>query len=302
MSGVHILWFRNDLRVHDHAPLRAICLAAERDGGRVVPLFISATDEPHHAFLVQSLNDLEVALEQRGARLHFRTGDPVDVLSDLHRVENVLSVYMHDAALPETCDPKVEAWCVRAGVAFRSFSQFGPESVSPVGGSRAAAWDQFMAAPRYEAPTELPAAEVGIGHRPVSQPPVGDGAADLEGGRKAAIDLLKRTLGRVSDLSQVGTSRSDQSASYFDQLAPYLNLGVISIKETWQAAVTARNQYLTAGQDIRAARVTDLIRSLPSFYHLRAKRVPKVSGRDHLQGLSGKGQQLTLDLGQTGTD
>ena len=28
MSGVHILWFRQDLRVHDHAPLKAACLAA----------------------------------------------------------------------------------------------------------------------------------------------------------------------------------------------------------------------------------------------------------------------------------
>lgn len=302
MSGVHILWFRNDLRVHDHAPLRAVCLAAARDGGRVVPLFISDADAPHSSFLTRSVNDLDAALEQRGASLHFRSGDPVAVLADLHRAENLLSVYRHEAVLPEPCDAQVEAWCMRAGVALRTFSQFGPEQAPHPGGSQAAAWDAFMAAPRHEAPAELPAAQVGIGHRPIAQTPSEDSTSHLKGGRKAAIELLKRLLGPVSDLSQVAASETLAQASYFDQLAPYLNLGVISIKETWQAAVTARNQYLSAGQDIRASRATELIRGLPSFYHMRSRRAPAAGLSQRDGGSSDGSRQLSLDLGQTGTD
>ena len=40
MSGVHIIWFRDDLRVHDHAALRAACQNAERDGASVLALYI----------------------------------------------------------------------------------------------------------------------------------------------------------------------------------------------------------------------------------------------------------------------
>lgn len=301
MSGIHILWFRNDLRVHDHAPLRAACLTAARDGGKIVPLFISAPDTPHSEFLAQSLRDLDAALEQRGASLHFRTGDPVAILSELHRSQNVLSIYMHDPAEPEDCDPQVEAWCMRAGVALRKFSQFGPDEAPRPGVSHAEAWDQFMAAPRHEAPAGLPAAQIGVGQRPGVHADAANLADHPEGGRKPAIALLKRLLGRVSDLSQVAVPEIERQASYFDQLAPYLSLGVISLKETWQASVTARNQYLSAGQDIRAARVTELIRSLPSRYHSRTKRLPVSTRESRPGGTSDDSGQLSLDLRQSGT-
>ena len=301
MTGVHILWFRNDLRVHDHAPLRAACLAATRDGGQIVPLFISPPDMPHSAFLVESLKDLDAALAQRGAALHFRTGDPVAILSDLHRAQNVLSVYTHDLAVPDASDSRVAAWCMRAGVALRTFSQVGPDAALRPGESHAEAWDQFMASPRHEAPAELPAAQIGIGQQPVAPATATDPEERPEGGRRAAIALLKRLLGRVSELEQIAAPDAHRQATYFDQLAPYLNLGVISLKETWQASVTARNQYLSAGQDIRAARVTELIRKLPSFYLARAPRMPAPTRERASEGRSDDSAQLSLDLRQSGT-
>lgn len=301
MSGVHVLWYRNDLRVHDHAPLRASCLTAARDGGCVVPLFISDAEKRHSPFLIQSVNELDVALETRGARLHFRSGDPVEVLSDLHRIQPVLSIYMHQPVVPEACDPAVETWSMRAGVALRTFSQFGPEQAPQPGQSQAAAWDEFMAAPRVEAPAEMPAVDIGLGHPPTAQSQSEGPSGCGPGGRRAAIELLKRLLGPVSDLSQVGASGDASNAAYFDQLAPYLNLGVISIKETWQAAVTARNQYLSAGQDIRAARVTELIRHLPSFHNMRVRRTPLVAAQRQADQADGAGAQLSLDLGQAVT-
>jgi len=288
MSGVHILWFRQDLRVHDHAPLKAACLAAARDGGQVVPLFMLAADGAPSRFLIESLKDLDDALEQRGAALHYRQGDPVAILSDLHRRHNLLSVYTHETAEPEPDEAEVEAWCMRAGVAWRTYPQFGPEQVEH-GVSLTEAWDRFMAAPRHEAPGELPAAQIGIGQPPSL--PDAERATETPGGRKAAIETLRRVLGRVSDLSQVGTS-PDLPTSYFEQLSSYLGLGVISVRETWQAAVTARNQYLAAGQDIRAARITELIRHLPDIWRSRARPVSAkaTTSRRHKDG------QLSLDL------
>lgn len=289
MSGVHILWFRQDLRVHDHAPLKAACLAAARDGGQVVPLFIIGADGTASPFLVESLKDLDAALDQRGAALHYRAGDPVQVLSELHRQHNLLSLYTHETSAPEADEVEVEAWCMRAGVAWRRFPQFGPDRV-PDHLSAAEFWDAFMAAPRQEAPGELPAAQIGIGQMPSAREAAG-AAEGMRGGRKAAIETLRTVLGRVSDLSQVAAS-SGPHTSYFDQLSPYLALGVISIRETWQAAVTARNQYQAAGQDIRAARITELIRHLPDLWRAGARR----AHAKPISAQSRKDGQLSLDL------
>ena len=286
MSGVHILWFRQDLRVHDHAALKAACLAATRDGGVVVPLFVFGAGEAPAPFLVESLKELDAALEQRGGALHYRQGDPVTVLSELHRQHNLLSLYTHETATAQPSDAEVEAWCMRAGVAWRTFPQFGPAHVSDETSS-AAAWDAFMAAPRHEAPGDLPAGQIGIG-QPPSLPPASQTAA---GGRKAAIETLRAVLGPVSDLSRIGAAATSE-VSYIEQLSSYLALGLISVRETWQAAVTARNQYLAAGQEIRAARITELIRHLPDVW--RARLIP--ARHKGVVSRSGLGGQLSLDL------
>lgn len=299
MTGLHALWFRQDLRVHDHAPLKAACLAAARDGGQVVPLVMLAAEGAPSRFLVESLKDLDAALEQRGGALHYRHGDPVAILSDLHRRHNILSLYSHETATPVPDESEVEAWCLRAGVAWRCYPQFGPDDGPGQGRghgtSMAEAWDAFMAAPRHEAPGELPAAQIGIGQPPSLPPSLPPSSSDASegapGGRKAAIETLRGVLGRVSDLSRVG-SASVPPTSYFDQLSSYLALGVISVRETWQAAVTARNQYLAAGQDIRAARITDLIQQLPEIWRRQVRLVTGAAKSVR----SGKDGQLSLDL------
>ncbi|HEX8227503.1 MAG TPA: deoxyribodipyrimidine photo-lyase [Candidatus Saccharimonadales bacterium] len=79
-----IVWFRNDLRLHDHPALSA----AVQGGGSVVPLFIldGKLLEGRHGsanrnrFLMESLYDLCTSLRARGADLVVRTGQPVEVL------------------------------------------------------------------------------------------------------------------------------------------------------------------------------------------------------------------------------
>jgi deoxyribodipyrimidine photo-lyase len=76
-----IMWFRRDLRLHDQPALAA----AARDGA-VTPLFVldprllAPAGSPRTVFLLRSLAALREDLEQCGARLVVRTGDPVDVV------------------------------------------------------------------------------------------------------------------------------------------------------------------------------------------------------------------------------
>jgi deoxyribodipyrimidine photo-lyase len=75
-----LLWFRRDLRVHDHPALRAALDA----GQPVVPVFCfdDGLLQGRHAsgsrtqFLLESLSDLDHALRARGSRLFVRRGPP----------------------------------------------------------------------------------------------------------------------------------------------------------------------------------------------------------------------------------
>jgi len=81
-----IVWFRSDLRIHDHPALVA---ASEADV--VVPVFIFNNTLLHgkHAssnrnrFLLQSLQDLKLSLQNLGADLVVRSGDATEELKRL---------------------------------------------------------------------------------------------------------------------------------------------------------------------------------------------------------------------------
>jgi deoxyribodipyrimidine photo-lyase len=82
-----IVWFRNDLRVHDHPALAAACEQADH----VIPLFIFNHTLLHgrhggsnrNRFLLESLQDLQSSLQSIGGDLVVRSGHAVDILSDL---------------------------------------------------------------------------------------------------------------------------------------------------------------------------------------------------------------------------
>ena len=87
MPSTAIVWFRRDLRVHDHPPLRAALDAHER----VVPVFVldDALLHGRHAsgsrtqFMLECLKDLRGALQQRGGNLVIARGKPERELIEL---------------------------------------------------------------------------------------------------------------------------------------------------------------------------------------------------------------------------
>jgi len=86
-----IVLFNRDLRVHDHAALRA---GAEYDA--VLPLFVidPAINPPRNrmAFLVDCLRDLDLSLTRLGAPLVIRRGRPADVIAELRRTHAITAV------------------------------------------------------------------------------------------------------------------------------------------------------------------------------------------------------------------
>ena len=105
-ATAQIVWFRRDLRLHDHQPLTDACNVARVDGGVVVPVYVLDPAEFEHekaghlgaatgviglprvgpfraAFLVECLESLRGQLQRVSSRLLIRRGHPKAVLLDL---------------------------------------------------------------------------------------------------------------------------------------------------------------------------------------------------------------------------
>ena len=96
----HVMWFRRDLRTHDHPALTGAITDAA--GAPVLPLFIvipgpwQYLGPPARAYVADSL----AALRDELGSLHVRTGDPADVLDGLARELGPLTVHVTDAHTP----------------------------------------------------------------------------------------------------------------------------------------------------------------------------------------------------------
>ena len=102
MSNPTIVWIRRDLRLSDHAALRA---AAQR-GGPVIPvvirddLFDALGAAPKWRFGL-GIGCFAEALEAKGSRLILRSGKPLEVLRKLVRETGATAVYWQRAYDPE---------------------------------------------------------------------------------------------------------------------------------------------------------------------------------------------------------
>ena len=94
-----VVWFKRDLRVHDHAPL-----AEAARQGPVLCLYVvepSLWAQPdaanqHYQFIGESLAELDRELRARGSRLHLAIGEVVDVLDRLHHDHPFAALHAHE--------------------------------------------------------------------------------------------------------------------------------------------------------------------------------------------------------------
>ena len=87
-----IVWFRRNLRLHDNP---ALCAAAE-SGRPVVAAYISDALDAGGAsrwWLHHSLSSLDAALQQHGAGLIIRSGNPIDLLPGIVEATGAETVF-----------------------------------------------------------------------------------------------------------------------------------------------------------------------------------------------------------------
>lgn len=110
MPQKNLVWFRNDLRLHDNEALaRALaesdetvllyCFDARQFG--VLPSGFAKTGKFRAKFLLESVADLRRSIRERGGELFVRIGKPEEIIPNLAKSLRVSCVYFHQEATDE---------------------------------------------------------------------------------------------------------------------------------------------------------------------------------------------------------
>ncbi|MCV2352936.1 DNA photolyase family protein [Paucibacter sp. B2R-40] len=243
-----LVWFKRDLRVHDHAPLVAAQACKDALALFVIePEWLQSPecDASHVEFLLACLAELREALALRGLPLLVRVGSVVPVLAQLHSELAFTHLLSHEETGPGWTyrrDLQVAAWCKTASIAWQEFTQTGVVRRLPSRTGWAQRWQARMDAPVHRldgsftaavalAQAELPdLASLGLApHRKTLQ----------AAGEKAARRMLKSFL-QVRGYNYRKALSSPLSAEQgCSRLSPHLAFGTLSLRTVHQATEQA---------------------------------------------------------------
>ncbi len=241
-----LVWFKRDLRLHDHEPL---ALAAET--GPVVGLFVyepsllmsAEFDTAHLVFINESLAPLIAAFERRGGVFLTRTGEVVDVLETLADEIRITGLFSHEETgndLTYRRDQAVGRWCEARRVPWREFRQDGVIRRLRSRNGWAARWQQTMSRKTPPTPERFlsPRGLTSEGIRTPESLDLGPSTkTDVQrGGEAQGLATLE------SFLESRGVNyRSDMSSPVegwtgCSRLSPYLAWGCLSMRTVSRAA------------------------------------------------------------------
>ena len=256
-----IVWFKRDLRTHDHRPLAE---AAKRGQVRCVyfiePDLWQAPDAAaqHYQFTLESLRDLHTQLAHLGLKLNLLVGPATECLERLHRIQPFDRLYSHEETGNDRTysrDKAVARWCREQQVTWQQYPQFGVHRGAHNRDHWKSAWQRFSRTPQTHAPTEVAAAVSPCSVNVVDPLPL---ATDLgldahdppdrqRGGRQQALDTLHSFLHDRSQHYRGGISSPLSSPSACSRLSAYLSHGCLSMREVFQAT-EAHIESLPAGR------------------------------------------------------
>ncbi len=258
-TQLHLVWFKRDLRVADHAALAAAISAARSEKrGAVLGLYviepevIEAADFAgrHWEALAEALAELRTALRVAGVALAVRRGAVVEVLERLRAglvgAGGLLTLWSHEEtgnAVTYARDRRVGGWSREHGVRWTEYPQNGVVRRLRSRDGWAGIWGERMGAPAVATPARglapgwtlkdegaIPTA-VELGLAPDACP--GRQAAT----RAEALRLLGTFLAYRGRNYSREMSSPVSAADACSRLSVPLAYGTISMREVAQAAV-----------------------------------------------------------------
>ncbi len=255
LRPLHIVWFKRDLRIDDHAPLTE---AARH--GPVLPLYIvepGLWQQPdasgrHYAVLHECLSSLDRGLTRLGQPLVIRTGEAIAIFEAIQLSHSIAGLWSHEEtgnAWTFARDKAVARWAKSHGIPWREIQGTGVVRRLPTRNGWAARWERTMSAPVIEPPRALAPLD-GI---PLEAPPTATSlglAPDLcpgrqHSGREATLADLDGFLLRRGQNYRFEMSSPITAQTSCSRLSTHLAFGALSMREVAQAT-RARHADLAA--------------------------------------------------------
>ena len=254
--AINVVWFKRDLRLADHAPLKA----ALEDGRPCLLLYCfepMLIGDPHYRdrhwrFICQSLEDMNSRLKRLGTRVHLFGGDMLEVLRSIDAAHGLYQVFSHEeTGLASTFqrDLVVDRWLKSRGIRWREYPSNGVQRGRRDREGWNRQWHQVMTAPvaepRLERLPELAispdpalaafAAELPAAWRTQSELMQRGGSSEAE----RTLDSFFRHRGRHYHRM---ISRPSESRLSCSRLSTYLAWGNVSIRQVYQRLRRHRHQ------------------------------------------------------------
>ncbi|MGF1657248.1 MAG: FAD-binding domain-containing protein [Verrucomicrobiales bacterium] len=252
---MHCVWFKKDLRVHDHRPLWE---ASQR--GAVICVFVDEEEywtapETHprdRLFLEECLAELAKELMKLGGRLVRRQGRLPDVFFELHREIGFTHLWSHEetgSAWTYARDLRVKEWCKSAGVKWTECPQTGVVRRLKSRDGWSKIWQQRMSLPQTPEPPSIRTPEIELFSTTPPPPLTGQKPAEQTGGRQAGLQCLHSFLQERGEGYRKEMSSPVTAWASCSRISPYLSFGCLSLREVYLASENQRAALLGAGKN-----------------------------------------------------
>ena len=243
-----ILWFRQDLRLHDQPAL----VAAAHDG-RVVPVYILDDDGPgdwriggaQRWWLHHSLASLDKSLKDKGSRLILRRGKAADILHKLCEEVGATTIHTlrhYEPWWRDAEDALGDSLCLHDGNHLHRI-----EDVTTGGGGQFKIFSSFYKALSAKLPPDAPVAPPKTIEAPAKWPKSDKLAdwhllptkPDWSGGFDVwtpGEDVAREAVSTFADqVAEYETARNLPSVEGTSRLSPHLHHGEVSVRHVWHA-------------------------------------------------------------------
>jgi deoxyribodipyrimidine photo-lyase len=244
-----IVWFRADLRIHDHPAL----MKALEDSDTIVPVFFiddgivsgKHSSSNRNRFLLECLHDLRESLRAKGGNLVIRQGDPSAELVTLAKEVDAETVYYIADYSPYaiTRDKKVEDALHEANIEARSFggklAVHSLQKIKTKSGDPYKVftpfWKQWSGVGRREladTPSTIALPKLSVGSIPSIESVTTSkqlSADAIKGGETEARRRFEAFIsGPINDYKE---TNNDMGADTTSRLSAHIHFGCISVRE-----------------------------------------------------------------------
>lgn len=253
---MNVVWYKRDLRLADHAPLRAALALGE-------PVLLLYLVEPallvnahyrrrHWHFIAQSLNDMNLQLAQYGGCVDVLEGDAPTLLHRLHQTAGIKRLLSYEETGLEVTyarDRAIAHWAHCQGIEWLEFATNGIQR----GRTHRKGWNKAWTKTMESEPVLTDIRELGrLIHK---LPEALEGARCLRmsqwqqahpqfqiGGEQHAWQTLNDFFENRAGGYQRFISKPEQSRHHCSRLSPYLAWGNLTIRQVMQALEKRRQR------------------------------------------------------------